>query len=56
VRHGIRCAGLVLIRLRHGDAATTADAIVRVINVEGRNLTRSLVVIDKDRTRVLRLA
>jgi predicted nuclease of predicted toxin-antitoxin system len=55
VRHRLRCAGLVLVRYRHGDAAAAADALLRLVAVEGEALTKSFVVMEKDRTRILSL-
>lgn len=55
IRRDLRCAGLVLVRYRHGDPPATAEAILRVVGAEGGALRRSFVVVEKDRIRVLRL-
>jgi predicted nuclease of predicted toxin-antitoxin system len=55
VRHRLRCAGLVLVRHRHGDFAAAGDALLRLIAVGGEALAKSFVVVEKDRTRILSL-
>ena len=55
VRQGASCAGLMLVRARHGEPEATAEAILRIVVAEGDALKRSFVVVDRDRTRVLRL-
>ena len=55
VRQGANCAGLMLVRARHGEPQATAEVILRIVSTEGETLKRSFVVVDKDRTRVLPL-
>jgi catechol 2,3-dioxygenase-like lactoylglutathione lyase family enzyme/predicted nuclease of predicted toxin-antitoxin system len=56
VRRRLASSGIILLRHRHGEIGAVAGRLLGLIAAEGDRLRRSLVVVGKDRARVLPLA
>lgn len=55
VRRRLASSGIILLRHRHGEIGAAAGQLLGLIAAEGERLRRSLVVVEKDRARVLPL-